>query len=450
MYKKTGRYSFLIRPIIAFLDILIINVLGIYMINFKYYETYYFHFYITIFWIALAYIYKYYDVYRFTQPLKIFSLTAKQVLSFTVSIFAFWGLFKINYIGKTATCLLAIYVFILITSKNYLFFFALKKYRSFFGGNIRAVIIFGSNQAIQLEEFFKKRKDLGYNLKGVFDNNKNNFSKGISLVNNNEVDEIYCEVESTTQDQLNELLKLSENQNLSIKFISNMTNLFAQKMHVDYYGYFPVMSFQEVTINQPINKLLKRIFDLIFSLFVLVLVLSWLTPILAILIKLESKGPIFFKHTRNGINYKEFNCFKFRSLKGKQKLEFNQVVKNDKRHTKIGRFLRKTSVDELPQFYNVLIGNMSVVGPRPHMLSYTKEYAKKIDKYSYMFRHSVKPGITGLAQVNGYRGEIKDDDDIIGRVKYDIFYIENWSLLLDLRIIIQTIIKAIKGDEKAY
>ena len=450
MYRKTGRYSFLIRPIIAFLDILIINILGIYMINFEYDEIYYFHFYITVFWIALAYMYKYYDVYRFTQPLKIFSLTAKQVLSFTVAIFAFWGLFKINYIGKTTTCLLAIYVFILITSKNYFFFFALKKYRSFLGGNIRAVIIFGSNQAIQLEAFFKKRKDLGYNLKGVFDNNKNNFSKGISLINNNEVDEIYCEVESTTQDQLNELLKLSENQNLSIKFISNMTNLFAQKMHVDYYGYFPVMSFQEGTINQPINKLLKRIFDLIFSFFVLVLVLSWLTPILAILIKLESKGPIFFRHTRNGINYKEFNCFKFRSLKGKQKLEFNQVIKNDKRHTKIGRFLRKTSIDELPQFYNVLIGNMSVVGPRPHMLSYTKEYAKKIDKYSYMFRHSVKPGITGLAQVSGYRGEVETEKDIIGRVKYDIFYIENWSLLLDLKIIIQTIIKAIKGDEKAY
>ena len=420
------------------------------MINFEYDETYYFHFYITVFWIALAYMYKYYDVYRFTQPLKIFSLTAKQVLSFTVAIFAFWGLFKINYIGKTTTCLLAIYVFILITSKNYFFFFALKKYRSFLGGNIRAVIIFGSNQAIQLEAFFKKRKDLGYNLKGVFDNNKNNFSKGISLINNNKVDEIYCEVESTTQDQLNELLKLSENHNLSIKFISNMTNLFAQKMHVDYYGYFPVMSFQEGTINQPINKLLKRIFDLIFSFFVLVLVLSWLTPILAILIKLESKGPIFFRHTRNGINYKEFNCFKFRSLKGNQKLEFNQVIKNDKRHTKIGRFLRKTSIDELPQFYNVLIGNMSVVGPRPHMLSYTKEYAKKIDKYSYMFRHSVKPGITGLAQVSGYRGEVETEKDIIGRVKYDIFYIENWSLLLDLKIIIQTIIKAIKGDEKAY
>ena len=151
----------------------------------------------------------------------------------------------------------------------------------------------------------------------------------------------------------------------------------------------------------------------------------------------------------NGINYKEFDCFKFRSLKGKQKeLEFNQVIKNDKRHTKIGRFLRKTSIDELPQFYNVFIG-ISVVGPRPHMLSYTK-VRKKIDKYSYMFRHSVKPGITGLAQVNGYRGEIKDDDDIIGHVvKYDIFYIENWSLLLDLKIIIQTIIKAIKGDEKS-
>ena len=130
--KKTGRYSYLIRPIIAFLDILIINMLGIYMLNFKYYETYYFHFYITIFWIALAYMYKYYDVYRFTQPLKIFSLTAKQVLSFTFAIFAFWGLFKINYVGKTATCLLAIYVFIVIASKKLFYLFCIKKISIFF------------------------------------------------------------------------------------------------------------------------------------------------------------------------------------------------------------------------------------------------------------------------------------------------------------------------------
>jgi putative colanic acid biosynthesis UDP-glucose lipid carrier transferase len=131
-----------------------------------------------------------------------------------------------------------------------------------------------------------------------------------------------------------------------------------------------------------------------------------------------------------------------------QKANIIQVSKEDQRITKIGKIIRQTSIDELPQFFNVFIGDMSVVGPRPHMLSHTEMYANKVDKF--MVRHFVKPGITGLAQVSGYRGEVETDKDIIGRVKYDIFYIENWSLLLDLKIIIQTIIKAIKGDEKAY
>jgi putative colanic acid biosynthesis UDP-glucose lipid carrier transferase len=125
-----------------------------------------------------------------------------------------------------------------------------------------------------------------------------------------------------------------------------------------------------------------------------------------------------------------------------------QAGKNDMRVTTIGRFIRKTSIDELPQFYNVLFGNMSVVGPRPHMLKHTDEYANKVDKY--MLRHFVKPGITGLAQVRGYRGEIESDSDIQGRIKFDIFYIENWSFFLDLKIILQTVLNVFSGEEKAY
>ena len=125
-----------------------------------------------------------------------------------------------------------------------------------------------------------------------------------------------------------------------------------------------------------------------------------------------------------------------------------QATRGDQRITKVGKWLRKTSIDELPQFFNVLFGDMSVVGPRPHMVSHTNMYAKRIDKF--MVRHFVKPGITGLAQISGFRGEIESDKDIIGRVKYDIFYVENWSLLLDIRIIVRTFINAVKGEEKAY
>ncbi len=178
--------------------------------------------------------------------------------------------------------------------------------------------------------------------------------------------------------------------------------------------------------------------------------LSWLVPVLGILIKIESKGPVFFKHTRHGLNYKEFTCYKFRSLSNHLANDADHVKENDDRVTKIGKFIRRTSIDELPQFINTFLGSMSIVGPRPHMISYTSEYSKKIDKYKFTYRHSVKPGITGLAQIKGFRGEVKSDIDIVNRIKFDIFYIENWSLLLDLNIIFQTIFNTFKGEEKAY
>ena len=173
-------------------------------------------------------------------------------------------------------------------------------------------------------------------------------------------------------------------------------------------------------------------------------------PLLGLLIKLESKGPVFFKHQRHGLNYNEFSCYKFRSLSSQKINDVNHVKENDDRVTKLGKFIRRTSIDELPQFFNSFIGNMSIVGPRPHMISYTSEYSKKIDKYKFTYRHSVKPGITGLAQVNGFRGEVKNDSDIVNRIKYDIFYIENWSLFLDIKIIFQTLINLFRGDDKAY
>ena len=135
-------------------------------------------------------------------------------------------------------------------------------------------------------------------------------------------------------------------------------------------------------------------------------------------------------------------------MRPNEKADLEQVSKNDERITRVGRFLRKTSMDELPQFINVLKGDMSVVGPRPHMVSHTHMYAERIDKF--MVRHFIKPGITGLAQVSGYRGEVETDEDIVNRVKFDIFYVENWSLFLDIKIVFTTIYKAIVGDEKAY
>jgi putative colanic acid biosynthesis UDP-glucose lipid carrier transferase len=179
-----------------------------------------------------------------------------------------------------------------------------------------------------------------------------------------------------------------------------------------------------------------------------VFILSWLWPILWVLVKLESKGALLFKQKREGINGEKFICYKFRSMKINKQSDQVHAVKNDIRVTKIGAFMRKTSIDELPQFINVLQGHMSIVGPRPHLASLSLEYQKEVE--DYLKRHIVKPGITGLAQISGYRGEIMKKADIKNRIRLDIFYIENWSFLLDIKIVLQTVLNIFKGEEKAY
>ncbi|HBU45501.1 MAG TPA: undecaprenyl-phosphate glucose phosphotransferase, partial [Porphyromonadaceae bacterium] len=185
-------------------------------------------------------------------------------------------------------------------------------------------------------------------------------------------------------------------------------------------------------------RLKKRAFDVVFSSAVILFIFSWLLPLLSIIIKLNSKGPVFFVQQRTGINNKTFNCIKFRTMKVNQEADTKQAVKNDNRITSIGNFLRKYNIDELPQFFNVLVGNMSVVGPRPHMLKHTEQYSALIEYYKV--RHFVKPGITGWAQVNGYRGLTDELWKMQKRVEYDMEYLENWNFLWDIKIIVMTLI----------
>ena len=243
------------------------------------------------------------------------------------------------------------------------------------------------------------------------------------------------------------MVEFGDNNSIVVKFIPDSKAIFSKNLKIDYYELFPVLSLQKTALHDPLIKNFKRGFDFIFSLFVIILVLSWLTPLVALLIKLESRGPVFFKQSRPGLDEQEFLCYKFRSMQVNVTTE-KEASRNDPRVTRIGRFIRKTSIDELPQFFNVLLGDMSVVGPRPHLWSQNKNYGNRIKKY--MVRHYVKPGITGLAQVKGCRGEIETDNDMINRIKYDVYYIENWSLLMDIKIIIQTVVNIFKGEEKAY
>jgi len=450
MKNKKGRYSVYIRPFTYVLDLLIINLFSYSILSEDFFSLY-FNFFISLSWIIIAINIGFYEVYRYTKVVSILNKIFKQFALFTILCYGFAGFYVRNSnsgdtIKYTITSLAVISIL-----KLFVFYF-LRKYRSILGGNFRKVVIVGSGKSVeQLIHFFNENPDYGYKLIRVFDldgDKKHKIEECFSFIMEDKIDEIYCALSELTTNQVNAFVDFSDNNLKILKFLPDKKEIFSRNLKFDYYDYIPVISLRNIPLDDKINKVVKRAFDIIFSLVVIIGVLSWLIPILAILIKLESNGPVFFRQKRNGLNYHEFNCYKFRSMELNEIADLEQVSKNDPRITKTGKFIRKTSIDELPQFFNVLLGEMSVVGPRPHMVSHTEMYARKIDKF--MVRHFVKPGITGLAQTNGFRGEVENDKDIIYRVKYDIFYMENWSVLLDMKIIFMTVLNAIRGDKKAY
>ncbi|TYC15669.1 exopolysaccharide biosynthesis polyprenyl glycosylphosphotransferase [Bizionia gelidisalsuginis] len=469
MEFKRGRYSWLLRPFLIIFDISVVNGLAFYYFNFKandltrfsaeYSEniTLIFIIYAAIFWIFSSTILKFYRVFRYTSVITVLSLIIKQFLVFSIIIFAFVGLFRSVKLPASKIFEYIVFAFSIIGAVKLLSYYGLKTVRTYLKGNLRRVVIVGNNESAQeLKALFRSQKQLGYKVLATFSDTYIKSNTGSIadsfpyLERNMGVDEVYCAIDDLTEKQVNYFVKIANINHSNIKFVPNTKKLFSKRLKTDFYNYLPVLSIEEVALNRDFNQLIKRAFDVIFSLFIIVFVLSWVTAILFLVIKLESKGPLFYKHKRNGKNYEEFTCYKFRSLRTTTEIKGTYVTENDNRVTRIGKFLRKTSIDELPQFLNVIKNEMSVVGPRPHMPSYTEDYSKKIDKFNFIFRHNVRPGITGLAQIKGYRGEIKTDEDIINRIKYDIFYIENWSLLLDIKIIFQTIINMFKGQDEAY
>lgn len=451
MIFKRGRYSGYLRPISYIVDLIIIGYFSFGIISEKS-DILYFFIYISFSWIVSTLLSNFYEIYRYTSVTKILGLITKQTIIFLFLVFAFFGFYNELSVKSISIFKYVLLVMSLITVAKFTIFFLLKKYRKVFKGNLRNVVIVGLNKKTdQLRKYFNDNPDYGYQLVKTFDlkgKNKHSIDQVIDFISENEVDEIYSSVAEVNNLELTRLIDFADNNLKILKFLPDNKEIYSKKLDFTYYGYLPILSMRRIPTDEPINLFIKRSFDILFSLFVIVGVLSWLTPILGIIIKIESKGPIFFKQKRNGLDYKEFYCYKFRSMRPNPEAHIHQIRKGDPRVTKIGKFIRKTSIDELPQFINVLKGDMSVVGPRPHMVSHTHMYAEKIDKF--MVRHFIKPGITGLAQVSGFRGEVEDDNFITNRVKYDIFYLENWSLFMDLRIVFKTVFNALGGDDKAY
>lgn len=261
------------------------------------------------------------------------------------------------------------------------------------------------------------------------------------------IDELFCSLSHDENEQIVKLMRFCDKNIIHFYYVPRMSGNFLLNLQPEQLGDSTVFTNHHEPLSHPFNRFVKRTFDIVVSLVVCLLMLPFI-PIIALLIKRQSPGPLFFKQARTGLNGKTFTCLKFRSMHVNADADKVQATKDDPRKFPFGEFIRHTNIDEFPQFFNVLKGDMSIVGPRPHMLAHTEQYSDIIDKY--MVRHFSLPGITGYAQVSGCRGETKEIWEMEERIQKDIWYIENWTFWLDIKIILKTALTLIIPDSKAY
>lgn len=328
------------------------------------------------------------------------------------------------------------------------------------GKNLRTAVIVGSgSNVIELYHEITNDSTFGYRVKGVFNDTPiSDFPQSTSYLGGVKdvipylskcpVNEVFCCLPSAQQEIILPIVNYCDNNLIRFYSVPNVRNYLKRKMKLELFGDIPVLYIRDEPLQKPENRFIKRCFDFVCSTLFLCTIYPFIYIIVGTIIKFTSPGPVYFKQARSGENGKVFKCIKFRSMHVNKDSDTLQATKNDPRKTRFGDFIRRTNIDELPQVINVWKGDMSFVGPRPHMLKHTDEYSSLVNKY--MVRHFAKPGITGWAQVTGFRGETKELSQMEGRVKKDIWYIENWSFLLDLRIIYKTAANIIKGDKNAY
>ncbi len=273
-------------------------------------------------------------------------------------------------------------------------------------------------------------------------------SNAIEVSKENEVTEIFSTITPEQNETIYQLIQEADHACIRFRIVPNFNFFVHFPVQIDFLGVMPVFSRRKEPLEDVSNRIKKRLVDILVSTLAIVFILSWLIPLISLVIWLESGRPIFFLQKRTGKDNKPFNCFKFRSMKVNNDANSKQASKEDQRITRVGKILRKTSLDEFPQFLNVFLGDMSIIGPRPHMLKHTDDYSNRINQF--MVRQFMKPGISGWAQVNGFRGETKRLEDMEKRVEHDLWYMENWSIWLDVRIIFLTIYQVFKGDKNAF
>ncbi len=387
------------------------------------------------------------------EIISIFNQSVIQLISIITLLF----LLNIFSHNKIMVAAYGITVFAFVSSERFIFRKFLERLRKK-GRNLRTILFVGGNEiTLDLYEQIRKNNELGYFVTGFLNDSPvpslngkylGKISELEKILENTKVDNVLINTAQFSDKQINDIIRTSEKHPTRVRLVKGYKNYTAGNDKLNIFDKFEIETVRKDYLYSTHWRLVKRVFDILFSFFVILLVFPFLFPVIALLIKLTSEGPVLFKQERWGRGNKKFNVLKFRTMKINNQNDFKQATKSDPRVTRIGKILRRTNLDELPQFINVLKGEMSVVGPRPHPTPLNVLAKDKIN--NYMLRHLVKPGITGWAQINGFRGETKNELQMQKRVEYDLWYIENWSLWLDIKIILKTIVKTITGDPNAY
>lgn len=409
-------------------------------------------------WPVFSYFNKDYKIGRAVSYYSTFKKAFTSVFIF-VSIISLLWIFVAGEreINRHFMMALVLFLFVWLTIYRVFVHLVLDRYRTF-GGNIRYAAIIGYDKlGFSLYDLFKKKPHYGIRCEGIFGDGEvsskkykypllGSVEKAIES-NFEKYDFIYLS-DHLPKNIKNQVIAIADQYAKRVKLLPEIRTDVLKTFVLRRYDAISVIDINRLPLDSIANRVVKRLFDIVFSFIVITLVLSWMYPIFALIIKLESKGPVFFKQWRDGKEGEHFLCLKFRTMVINDQADTQWASKNDPRTTRFGAFLRKTSLDEFPQFVNVFLGQMSVVGPRPHPISLNDQYKDSVHKFAK--RHESKPGVTGLAQAMGYRGEITDYYQMSSRVKLDRFYLQNWSFFLDLKIIFLTVFGIAKGQEKAY
>jgi undecaprenyl-phosphate galactose phosphotransferase/putative colanic acid biosynthesis UDP-glucose lipid carrier transferase len=409
-------------------------------------------------WFLLIGVFSAYQIMRIEPTEKILSRSVKMILSEIIILFLVVYILDFNSLQKLLVLIFSvIFLFTTLSFKAFALY-SLRNIRKK-GLNNKNVVIIGINKnGLELERILKREVSFGYRVLGFFavDDNQNTISSKIighidefeEYIKCNSVDEVYFASTFYSEKKTRELITLCEKNFIRFKIVPHFKQYTLNRhVKIDFYDDMPIIILRKEPLENLFNKTIKRLFDLFFSLFVIVFIIPLLFPVVILIQRLTSKGPVFFVQLRSGQDNKIFKCYKFRTMFENDKANEMGTLDNDPRITPFGKILRKTRIDELPQFFNVFLGQMSVVGPRPHMLKHTDEYSELIDEF--LVRHFVKPGITGWAQTTGYIDESSKLKEMKDKVRNDIYYIENWSFMLDMKIIFLTIYNAIRGDKNA-